>query len=44
MEENLIDYTSERQIKLFYLSVERGKMGLELLSWVFARPKEYAIS
>ena len=32
MEEILIDYTSERQIELFYLSVERGKMELELMS------------
>ena len=31
MEESLIDYTSERQIELFYL-VESGKMGLELMS------------
>lgn len=44
MEEILIDYTSERQIELFYLSVERGKMELELMSWVFAGPKKYAIS
>ena len=44
MEESLIDYTSERQIELFYLSVERGKIGLELMSWVFAWPKKYAIS
>ena len=32
MEESLIDYTSERQIGLFYLSVERDKMTLELMS------------
>ena len=44
MEESLIDYTSERQIELFYLSVERGETGPELMSWVFARPKKYAIS
>lgn len=44
MEEILIDCTSERQIELFYPSVQRGKMGLELMSWVFARPKKYAIS
>ena len=43
MEESLIDYTSERQIELFYL-VERGKKGLKLMIWVFARPKKYAIS
>ena len=43
MEESLIDHTSERQIELFYLSVERGKIGLELMSWV-ARPKKCAIS
>ena len=33
MKESLIDYTSEREIELFYLSVERGKMGLELMSF-----------
>ena len=32
MEESLIDYASETQIELFYLSRERGKVGLELMS------------
>ena len=44
MEESLIDYTSERQTELFYFSVKRGEIGLELMSWVFALPKKYATS
>lgn len=43
MGEGLIDYTSERQIELFYL-VERGKMVLRWMGLVFARPKKHAIS
>ena len=35
MEESLIDYTSERQVEVFYLGVEKGKIGLETMSRTF---------
>ena len=31
MEKSLIDYISERQTELFYLRVEKGKIGLKLM-------------